>query len=100
VAKASRVSNTIDKLRADYVSAQRAIEALRPRDMFVAATQLRDVLDELRRGAAGLRAVAVDKIRDDEDLSMRGLADELGLTASRIQQLVQQAAEQERHDNG
>jgi hypothetical protein len=60
------------------------------------AAAIGDALNKARQRAARLRAVAALRIKDQDSLSLRGLADKIGVAPSRAERLVNAAKEASR----
>lgn len=75
-----------------YGAAARAVEGLPARAAYRAATELAELLRELAERAADLRARMAARVREQEGLTVRALAQVLGVSPSKAGALVKRAA--------
>src|SRR4051812_38607066 len=79
-------------MRQAYDDAAQIIDSIPdPQQAFDHATQLREEIDDLVGRAAELRALMVKRIWENEQLSLAGLANRIGVSKSRADQLIQTA---------
>jgi hypothetical protein len=85
----ARVAGALAALRAAFDNATTTVrETPDPHDAFRHATALADVLREIAEDAAELRASTVAQIREAEQLSLAGLAQRIGVSKARADQLL------------
>jgi type IV secretory pathway ATPase VirB11/archaellum biosynthesis ATPase len=81
-----------DVMRAAYRRAELVIEALPAREAYAAASALADMLRALSTSAAALRARMAARVRAEENLSVRALAELLQVSRSKAGELVARGA--------
>ena len=88
------VHDALSAMQAAYDDAASAIEAmLDPQRAFERATALREAADQLVGEAANLRARMAERIWKTEEMSLASLANRIGISKARADQLLKTAKE-------
>ncbi|MBB5870590.1 DNA-binding transcriptional regulator YiaG [Allocatelliglobosispora scoriae] len=85
----STFDQDLTAVKATFLSAQEAVRAApEPQQGFKQATDLAELMRDLADTAAGLRAEAVRRIWQSEKMSIAELADRIGVSKARADQLL------------
>jgi hypothetical protein len=92
MASSEQTSTALQTLAQAHRQAEAAVnDAADAHEAFRIATELARAFREVADKVARLRAPAAVRIRDQEALSLRGLADKIGVSPARAEQLVKEA---------